>query len=209
MTEEIKKIIDFFQIINRLKRTYRYSECIDNINMQDSSADHFWRLSFMAFMVIDKLNLNINTQHALKIALVHDVAELVNGDIDAVRVHNGEITKEQKEKMEHDALLEITKDLPQKEKQEILSIWKEYSDGKTKEARFMNALDKIETLSHLVYVGYKHFDVPDLLAIYADNKVKLFPKLLPILKEVKLRLKQEYKKADFKWKKEYNYGLED
>nr|NQU91084.1 HD domain-containing protein [Bacteroidota bacterium] len=52
-------------------------------NHSESSAEHSWRLSLMAFLVANELKITkVNVEHAMKLALVHDLAESLTGDID-------------------------------------------------------------------------------------------------------------------------------
>jgi 5'-deoxynucleotidase YfbR-like HD superfamily hydrolase len=54
---DLDKIFDFFQEINKLKETYRYSE-VPNMP-KESSASHSWRLSVMVSLIAEELNLDI------------------------------------------------------------------------------------------------------------------------------------------------------
>jgi len=74
----------------------------------------------------------------------------------------------------------------------------------TPEARFVKALDKIETLTQIAEAGHKIYDAPEFIANYADQAVRNFPLLEGMLKIVKRKLKAEFKKGRILWKKEYD-----
>jgi hypothetical protein len=74
----------------------------------------------------------------------------------------------------------------------------------TKEAMFVKALDKIETLTQLVETGYTIYDKPQFIANYANKAVNKYPELLPLLKIVKRKLKEEFIKGNIERKEEYN-----
>jgi|SRR3989344_1349271 len=201
--QDLKKLVDFFIEIESLKKTYRYSTCPEHV--RDSSADHSWKLAFMAF-VLDEEIKGINPYHAVQICLVHDLAEYLVGDIDSYRIVLGEISQEQKYQMEEEAMKTI-RDNVSTLGQKIYDLWIEFEESKTPEAKYAKALDKIEALVHLLRVGYiarEDNAEAELTATYADHAVKEFPQLRPILNIVKEKLKKEFEKQGYAWKPHYN-----
>jgi 5'-deoxynucleotidase YfbR-like HD superfamily hydrolase len=89
----------------------------------------------------------------------------------------------------------------------LYSLWKEYEESKTPEARFVKVLDKIESHLHIIERGGTGSGVVDAKhqALYADEAVRNFPELKPLLKSVKKRLKPLLEKQGMIWKEEYNY----
>lgn len=100
---------------------------------------------------------------------------------------------------------EIKNSLPKKTGNEIYNLWKEFETQSSNEGKFVKALDKLETLTHLVEVGYKAYDKIEVIPTYADESVKTFPELSEALKKIKKELKLEFKKGGIPWKKEYDY----
>lgn len=200
--ENLEKIFSFLSQAGKLKDVLRYNE--KRNGAKESVADHSWRLALMAFAMAEEVKVNVDVLKSTKMALAHDIAESITGDIDAVLIMEGKVTKEEKKKEEIMAMKEIKKIAPEKVGLEIYDLWDEYEKGETKEAKFIKALDKIETLMHLAESGYKTYDKPDLIPTYADGAVKNFPELLPMLKIVKKKLKDEFEKGGFEWKKEHD-----
>lgn len=201
-SENLEKIFDFLRKIEKLKSTLRYNKTTSG--RKESSAEHSWRLALMAFIIADGLKLDIDANRAVKIALAHDLAEALTGDIDAISITEGKFSKEEKGKQEIKAITNLQKTLPELIGKEISGLWHMYNDGDTKEAKFVKALDKIETLTQLAESGYKTYDRPEFIPNYADQSIKSFPELLGMLKIVKEKLKAEFKKGNIEWKKEYN-----
>jgi len=204
MTKNLKQILKFLHQIGKLKETYRFGE--SKVLKGDSSADHSWRLALMAAVVASELKLNLKLEKALKIALIHDLPEAITGDIDARLIAQGKITKEKKHEQEKKAMEKIKKSLPGKIGKEIGSLWQDYEKGGSAEAKFIKALDKIETLTH--FTGIKtpnKIDAPELLITYGNKEVKNFPQLKNIFKLVKTELKIDFKRNGIPWKKEYNF----
>jgi len=197
MNNDFEKIFDFLHRIEKLKSTFRYTRTASG--GRESSAAHSWRLSLMVFMVADVLKFDLNVLQAVKIALVHDLAEAITGDIDAIQIAEHKISKEEKQKLEIKAMKKIKATLPQKMGEEIYGLWQEYEEAKTQEAKFVKALDKLETLTQLVEAGYKTYDKPEFIAGYADQAVKNFSELSPLLKVIKEQLKKEFQKGKLPW----------
>ncbi|MCU0679832.1 MAG: HD domain-containing protein [Planctomycetes bacterium] len=198
----LEKIFNFLHAVEPLKSTLRYITL--KSGRTESSAEHSWRLTLLVMLVSEELKLKINTLKAIKIALVHDIAEAITGDIDYVQINNGEYTREEKQKLELKAMKKLQKKLPPDFGQEIFSLWQEYEEKKTKEAKFVKALDKIETTFQLTESGYETWDYSGLIANYSDSSMELCPELLPVLKLVKNKLKAEFKKGRITWHKEYD-----
>jgi putative hydrolase of HD superfamily len=202
--EKIEKIFDFLSEVENLKSTCRYN--FTKTGRKESSADHSWRLSLIVMIVALEMKLDVDVDKAVRIAIVHDIAESVTGDIDAVEIDKGNVSREEKERQEKEAIDFLRKKLPSDSGQMIYDLWDEYERGETEEAKFVKALDKIETTTQLVEAGYKVFDYPDYIPTYPDKHVKRFPKLLGMLKILKGKLKEEFKKGKLKWRKEFELG---
>lgn len=200
--ENLERIFSFLCQAGKLKDTLRYNE--KKNGTKESVADHSWRLALMAFTMAEELEINVDILKVTKLAVAHDIAESITGDIDAVLIMEGKVSKEEKKRKEISAMEEIKNIAPEKTGLEIYNLWDEYEKGETKEAKFIKALDKLETLMHLAESGYKTYDKPDLIPAYADEVVKNFPELLPMLKIVKKKLREEFIKGGFEWKEEYD-----
>jgi putative hydrolase of HD superfamily len=198
----LEKIFNFLHKIDNLKSTYRYNKT--SAGEKESSADHSWRLALTTFIIADELKLDIDVNRAIKIALVHDLAEALTGDIDAILIAEGKFSKEEKEKQEIEAIMHLQRTLPEVIGKEISALWHEYNNCKTKEAKFVKALDKIETLTQLAESGYMIYDKPEFIANYANKAVTKFPELKEMLKILKKKLKLEFDKGNIEWKEEYD-----
>ena len=202
-SENLEKIFDFLHKIENLKSTLRYNKTTSG--RKESTAEHTWRLALITFIIADELKLNIDVNKTIKIALVHDLAESLTGDIDAILITEGKFSKDEKERQEVEAIMKLQQTLPVVIGKEISDLWHEYNNCETKEAKFVKALDKIETLTQLAESGYKIYDKPEFIPNYANKSVKSFPELSEMLKIVKRKLKAEFDKGNIEWKEEYSY----
>ncbi len=201
-SKNIEKLLDFLAIAGKLKQAIRFSAA--KKIKGDSSADHSWRLAIMVFSVARELKLKLDIEKAMKVALVHDIAEGITGEIDYRLIYFGKISKKEKNVLEKKAMQKIRKIAPPKLGKEIFELWEDYENSRSREAKFVKALDKIETTLHLLESGHKTYDFPELIAMYPQKAVADFPELKEMLRTVQKRLKSEFRRGKFLWKKEYD-----
>ena len=119
-----------------LKRTPRTGWVRSHVNHPESIADHSMRTAFLALTLCPP---EVNKDKAVKMALIHDVAESIVSDITPF---DG-VTLEDKYQREDRAWTEICGSLNNDEMQ---VMWREMEAGETPEAKFVKELDKIEML---------------------------------------------------------------
>ncbi|KAJ2645945.1 hypothetical protein IWW40_005774, partial [Coemansia sp. RSA 1250] len=97
-------IIDFLSIVEQLKRTKRTGWVNSGVAAPESIADHMYRMSIMAMLIQDNA---LDRTKCIKMALVHDLAEALVGDITPF---DG-IDKQEKAARERQAMREIVQTL--------------------------------------------------------------------------------------------------
>ncbi len=205
--KEIQNILDFSMEANELKLVERYSE-LKKHNKEfwgDYSAGHSWRLALLILLFTDDVKEDLDIKKMLELAVIHDIAETLTGDIDAWLVDEGIIKKVDKHRDEQKALKELLKNLPTKLQEKIKNIWNEYEEAKTKEARFVKVLDKVEAQTHMLSQDLDDkYDVPDFILRYADKPVSKCSRLKPVMDIVKSELLEDFKKRGIKYHKPKN-----
>lgn len=200
---DLNGVFNFLQQVGNLKFSYRFG-AHPKMAHKESVAAHSWRLSMMVMVLLEDLKLDLNRQKCLELAIVHDIVESIAPDIDFVLIAKGKITKDYKLEKEKEAIEKLKLMLSDRVGDNLLNLWYEYAKKETREARFVYAMDKLETLSTLLEFGFEYIDEPGFIANYADDSVNNFLELKPILKEIKARLKDEYIRGGLKWKNEYD-----
>ena len=104
-------------------------------------AEHSWRLTLLAITFADQLH-GVDLLKLLKICILHDLGEAVDGDIPAP-LQSADRSKSDKERND---FLSLLAPLPEALKSEFVALWDEYEEGDSPEARAAKALDKIETI---------------------------------------------------------------
>ncbi|KAK3087112.1 hypothetical protein FSP39_001846, partial [Pinctada imbricata] len=121
----------------RVKRT---GWVLRNVQSPESVAEHMYRMAVLSFLVETKYG--INKERCIKIALVHDIAECIVGDITPA---DG-LSKAEKRQKEEAAMKEITALVNKDIGDEIYSLWLEYEEQSSEEAKFVKDLDKFEMI---------------------------------------------------------------
>ena len=136
---DIASRLDFLRQAERLKDTLR--SAYTTTGRTESVAEHTWRLTLLVITFADALP-DIDVLKLLKICILHDLGEAVDGDIPAP-LQSASASKSVKER---DDFLSLVEALPEELRAEFVSLWDEYEAGDSTEARAAKALDKVETI---------------------------------------------------------------
>lgn len=152
----------------------------------ESVADHSWSLSMFAFVVGERLGLNV--EKMVTMALVHDVAECVTTDIVTATLEPEEKARVEAEKrvLEDAAIREIF--LPLGDfGQQCYALWLEFEEGVTPEAQILSQLDRLEcSLQAKLYREQGHDLFPGEFLIFARKHIT-HPDLLAMLDNLHAR----------------------
>ncbi|KAH6818543.1 Metal-dependent phosphohydrolase [Perilla frutescens var. frutescens] len=133
--------IDFLTLCHRLKTTKRAGWVRRGVQEPESIADHMYRMGLMALIASD--NPSVNRDKCIKMAIVHDIAEAIVGDITPA---DG-VPKEEKSRREQEALQKMCEVLGGGERaQEIRELWMEYEENSSMEAKVVKDFDKVEMI---------------------------------------------------------------
>ena len=131
-------ISDFFFQIAGLKKLPRSGWKIKlGLTDSESVAEHSYMMSVMAMVLTDLKNLN--SEKVIKMSILHDWAESKIGDF-----MPDEIGYDKKSELENYAMVEILESLPEQIKTQYESLWNEFLERNTSEARLVHELDKLE-----------------------------------------------------------------
>lgn len=136
--QNIDNIIEILGKFKELKRTGWVRKKIEN---PESVADHCFGISLLALLLAPE---ELDFGRCMKMAVVHDLAEVYVGDITP---YDG-ISEEEKAKNEEAAMVRIAEEI---NFSDIVRWFREYEDGETPEARFVKNIDKLESAVQAVY----------------------------------------------------------
>ncbi|MCH7313368.1 bifunctional HD family hydrolase/GNAT family N-acetyltransferase [Acinetobacter sp. ANC 3882] len=176
----IQNRLAFLREAEKLKNVIRFSHTSNG--RQESTAEHSWRLCLMAMIFADQFK-QIDFEKLLKMCLIHDLGEAIHGDIPAI-LKDQFPDKHQQEKQD---LYQLTESLDEHPQTLIRTLWEEYENASTPEAKLVKALDKLETiLQHNQGINPADFD-------YAFNLTygEKYTNTSPLLKQIRSILNQE------------------
>ncbi|KAF5985981.1 hydrolase-HD superfamily protein [Fusarium bulbicola] len=150
-TEESSSPLPFFHMLERLKTTKREGWRRFGISRGESIADHMYRMSLISMFAPPSLAPKLDLPKCMKMCLIHDMAELLVGDITPV---DG-VPKPEKSRREAETMDFLTKNLLRNVAggttgEDIRAIWQEYEDSETLDSHFVHDVDKMELLLQMV-----------------------------------------------------------
>ncbi len=140
--KKVDKIINFMRALEEVcivKRDLLLFE-----GSTENNAMHIFKLSFLVMMIAPYLKQQINYTKMLEMALVHDIAEGKTGDYTLANQTANPTLKIEKKKREEKAIKELKSMLPSPLDKKVHSLYKEYEEKKTIEAKIVSMLDKLE-----------------------------------------------------------------
>ena len=131
----------FADLLRSLKTTKRRGWVLRGVHDPESVADHMYRMAMLA-LTVDTTKCNVSREHCAKMALVHDLAESIVGDIAPC----DNVPKEEKQRREMDAMKHIQELLPAEASAEVLALFEEYESGQSPAACLVKDLDKFDMI---------------------------------------------------------------
>ncbi|MFB9076789.1 HD family hydrolase [Flavobacterium procerum] len=140
-TQDLLDQIAFIKEIDKVKYIQRKTKLF-NSDRCENDAEHSWHLALMAIVLAEHSNVSIDVLKVVKMVLIHDIVEIDAGDVfiyDTAKNHSN--TDE--ERLAANRIFGL---LPEKQKEEFISIWEEFEAGETNEAKFAKSMDRLEPL---------------------------------------------------------------
>lgn len=141
MDERLKKQIDFILEIDKEKNIFRQTHLTGYLR-NENDAEHAWHMAIMAYLLQEYSNEKVDIAKVMLMCLTHDVVEIDAGDTYA---YDTEAKKTQKAR-EDIAKERIYSILPDDQKQTLKSLFEEFEENATAEAKFAHAMDNLQPL---------------------------------------------------------------
>lgn len=138
--------IAFIREVDKLKTIQRQTLLTD-ASRQENDAEHSWHLAMMALVLAEYADdRTIDLLHVLRMVLVHDVVEIDAGDTYCYD-EAGYMDKTRRETAAAERIFNL---LPPDQAITLRALWDEFEASVTPEAKFANALDRLQPLMHNV-----------------------------------------------------------
>ena len=138
MTKE-ENVINYYVICNKLKNIIRTGWKDWNVKKErlESVAEHIFGTQMLAIAMKSEYQYDVDIMKVIFMLAIHELGETIIGDLTQFQ-----ISKDEKIKIEHDAVKEILSNLL--EEKQIEELFLEFDSHKTKEAMFAYQCDKLE-----------------------------------------------------------------
>lgn len=137
--EKAKSVIKYYVLCNKLKdiiRTGWINWKVDRYRIE-SVAEHIYSVQMLAIAMKSQYKYNIDISKVIFMLAIHELEEIYIGDLTLFQ-----ISKEEKEKMGHEAIIKMLDGLLDKE--QLINLILEFDERKTPEAIFAYQCDKLE-----------------------------------------------------------------
>ncbi len=136
----LEKQLNFIIEIDRIKSIFRKSVLFDKSRFEND-AEHSWTICVMAMLLKEYADFEVNLEKVIQMLLIHDVVELDAGD--TFLYSSQRDSAHEKEEIAAQRIFGL---LEADQKEQYLSLWNEFEDRKTNEAKFASVFDRLEPL---------------------------------------------------------------
>ncbi len=137
----IERQIAFIREIDKLKQVLRQTYLIDG-KRRENSAEHSWHLAAMAVLLSEYAREELDLARVVKMLLLHDIVEIDAGDTFAYD-EAAHADKEERERLAAERIFNL---LPCDLADEVFALWEEFEAGETPEAKFAEAMDRLQPI---------------------------------------------------------------
>lgn len=141
INERLKKQLEFSLEIDKEKNIFRQTH-LSGHGRNENDAEHAWHMAIMAFLLKEYANEEVDISKVMLMYLIHDVVEIDAGDTYAYDEVNLKTQKEREDKAKE----RIFSMLPDDQKDILISLFDEFEEGKTPEAKYAKAMDNLQPL---------------------------------------------------------------
>ena len=131
-------IIKLHEYVARLKELRRAGWVQRGVSDPESVASHSYSVALLTMMIADLRGLN--TLDAVRMALIHDLAESIIGDLTPeMKMRLGDLEERERRFFE-----DLVKLMPRELAETYLDSWRRFSSGEDEVSRLVREVDKLE-----------------------------------------------------------------
>ena len=141
-TNKEERVLNYYVICNKLKDVIRTGWKTWNVKRErlESVAEHVFGVQMLAIAMKSEYSYDIDIMKVIFMLAIHELGETVIGDLTQF-----DISKKDKERIEHEAVSKILRGIL--DGKEIENLFLEFDSHRTKEAMFAYMCDKLEEKS--------------------------------------------------------------
>ena len=141
MTERLKKQLDFSLEIDKEKNIFRQTH-LSGHGRNENDAEHAWHMAIMAYLLREYANEEVDISRVMLMCLIHDIVEIDAGDTYAYD-EKGLETQKAREDAAKERIFSL---LPNDQREELISLFDEFEENSSKEAKFAHSMDNLQPL---------------------------------------------------------------
>ncbi|MGW6793191.1 HD domain-containing protein [Streptomyces chartreusis] len=141
LDERLRAQLTFLIEVDRLKTVLRQSP-LAAADRRENDAEHSWHLAMMVTVLAEHADEPIDLGRTIELVLLHDLVEIYAGDTPLYDSAAG-VDQQDRECAAADAIFGL---LPVDQARHMRSLWDEFEERRTPEARFAKAMDRLQPL---------------------------------------------------------------
>jgi putative hydrolase of HD superfamily len=162
MSAGVPRQLHLLKELLRLKDTRRAGWAVAGVESTESVAEHTYGVALLALILSPAAEPPVDPCRCLAVALVHDLAETLVGDITP---YDG-VSADEKRRREEAAMRHLAEMAGD---DRLLALWREYDAAESAEARFVKELDKLETVLQAAEYEQRGDAAPGALDEFWEN----------------------------------------
>ena len=132
--DPLDEIIQFMLFVDQLKKELRETSIIGR-SRRENVAEHAWHVAIFAFLLQDHMDADMCK--VIRMLLIHDLAEIVCGDI-----YTHSVSSEERMKSEKEGFARVMEEAPAQIRSTITDLWNEFNERETREAQVAHSIDR-------------------------------------------------------------------
>lgn len=181
----MEEIFEFYQKYIELQNVLRKGWLMRKVKVErkENDSDHTLQTILLAHLIIKKYQLqDLNLLRIMEMLLIHEIGEIVIGDIAMV-----EADYEERKKSEEKAVQNTLRCLGGELSKYYFELWKEFEYGMSREAKFAYFIDKMDAVVKAkIYDGLNNSQ--DLFNEFSTHAISTLEskdnEFLPLLREL-------------------------
>lgn len=137
----LEQQLQFILEIDKVKNIMRQTPLSDG-NRKENDAEHSWHIALMAYLLQEYAEEPVDVSKVMLMVLIHDLVEIDAGDTYAYD-EEGAKTKDERERKAAERIFGL---LPEDQGGYLKSLWEEFEEYETAEAKYAHLLDNFQPL---------------------------------------------------------------
>lgn len=139
--DRLEQQLQFIVEIDKVKNIFRQTYLADG-NRKENDAEHSWHIALMAYLLQEYAEEPVDVPKVMLMVLIHDLVEIDAGDTYAYDTV-GAKTKRERELRAAERIFGI---LPEDQGRYLRSLWDEFEEYETPDAKYAHLLDNFQPL---------------------------------------------------------------